>query len=64
MMLGDMNGKLTLALERHDRLEIQQNELTKRISALERSRSWFLGAIAIIVFAVQWLKDHMRDFIG
>lgn len=59
MMLGDINGKLTLALERNDRIELHQKEMQKRVNNLEKSRSWLLGAIAVVVFAAGWIREKI-----
>jgi len=57
MMLGRIDGKLDHALQRQDKQDQQQEALEKRVSALERSKFWLVGAVTALSLVANYAKD-------
>lgn len=51
VLLGKLDGKLDAVLSQTAQLTSRLDEQEKRITAIERWRSWILGAAAAVSFA-------------
>jgi hypothetical protein len=58
-ILGRIDGKLDAALQRQERHEEVLNNHDARISALEKSKAWLLGGVAVIVFLINAGKEFL-----
>lgn len=48
LMLGRMEGKLDSLIASHNESKADHDKLATRVSSLEKSRSWLMGAAATV----------------
>jgi len=63
LMLGRIDGKLDHALQRQDKSDKEVEALSKRVSALESSKAWVIGAAtalsSLVATSIPFLKDWL-----
>lgn len=64
LLLGRIEGKLDGALQRQERQDAAVEALIARVSSVERSRSWFLGAAAVIGAMASTAKAFVFGALG
>ena len=58
--LGRLEGKVDALITRHALIDEQMGRQEKRIRTLEQSRSWILGAAAMVGAAVSLLVKYVK----
>jgi hypothetical protein len=64
LLLGRIEGKLDGALQRQERHEQAVEALSARVSSVERSRSWALGAAAVLGAMASTAKSFLMGALG
>ena len=63
LMLGRIDGKLDHALQRQDKSDKEVEALSKRVSTLENSKAWVIGAATALSTLVGTLIPFIKDWL-
>ena len=61
MLVARIDAKLDMALQRQDQQDARIDEVSKRVTHLEKARAWLLGGVAAIVFTVNVLLKYIGN---